>query len=246
MALKWNRVWFQELCRFVPFLLSVCIYFVLAPQSSCPLWMKALLKCLPILFLCTYILTHGINMYTHSKAPKLLAGLLFSAAGDIFRSTSTQLYHFLGDLMFGLTHVFYIWMFGAKPLNLLAGFFLVVVGTIYLLFLNRCLWDQKPFQWAAYLYISLIGTMAWRATAGTLFNQHWSWTKLFATIGGLLFIVSDFTYAVSLYCFPVYNSGMIAATYYTAQMLITLSAVNTQNTMIKNRKESNLPLSKTI
>ncbi|XP_072341856.1 lysoplasmalogenase TMEM86A-like isoform X1 [Scyliorhinus torazame] len=230
---KVNSGAFMELCRFIPFLLSVCIYFVLAPQSSCPLWMKALLKCLPILFLCTYILTHGINMCTHSKAQKLIAGLLFSAAGDIFRTTSTQLYPFQGDAMFGIAHVFYIGMFGAKPLNLLAGFFLVIIGTIYLLFLNRCLWDQKPFQWTAYIYISLIGTMAWRASAGTLFNQHWSWMKLFGTIGGMLFIVSDFTYAVSMYCFPVYNSGLIVATYYIAQMLITLSTVNTENKVIR-------------
>ncbi|GCB74462.1 hypothetical protein scyTo_0003552 [Scyliorhinus torazame] len=97
---------------------------------------------------------------------------LVSTAGDIFRTTSTQLYPFQGDAMFGIAHVFYIGMFGAKPLNLLAGFFLVIIGTIYLLFLNRCLWDQKPFQWTAYIYISLIGTMAWRASAGTLFNQH--------------------------------------------------------------------------
>ncbi|XP_020384635.1 lysoplasmalogenase-like protein TMEM86A [Rhincodon typus] len=243
MAMKWKTVAFQELCRFVPFLLSVCIYFVLAPQSSCPLWVKAFFKCLPILFLCTYILTHEINMYTHNKAQKLLAGLLFSAAGDIFRTTSPQLYHLHGESMFGLAHVFYIWMFGTKPLNLLAGFFLVAVGTIYMLFLNRCLWDQKPFQWAAYIYITLIGTMAWRASAGTLFNQHWSCIKLFATIGGMLFIVSDFTYAVSMYCFPLYNTGIIAATYYTAQMFITLSVVKTKNKVIKNQKKSNLPLS---
>ncbi|XP_041066348.1 lysoplasmalogenase-like protein TMEM86A isoform X1 [Carcharodon carcharias] len=233
MDLKWSTVWFQELCRFIPYLLSVCIYFVLAPQSSCPLWMKALLKCIPILFLCTYILTRGINMCTHSKAQKLIAGLLFSAAGDIFRTTSTQLYHFYGDSMFGLTHVFYIWMFGAEPLNLLAGFYLMAIGTIYLLFLNRCLWDQKPIQWTTYIYISLIGTMAWRASAGALFNQHWSWIKLSGTIGGMLFMVSDFTYAVSMYCFPASNFGLIAATYYAAQMLISLSAVNTKSQVIK-------------
>ncbi|XP_051896848.1 lysoplasmalogenase-like protein TMEM86A isoform X2 [Pristis pectinata] len=226
----------KELFKLAPFLLSVGIYFVLAPQSTCPIWMRAFLKCLPILFLCMYILTLGVNVHMHSKTPKLLAGLLFSAAGDVFRTLSTQLYHIHGNSLFGLAHICYIWMFGLKPLNLLAGLFLVIIGTVYLLFLSRCLRDQKPFQWAAYIYISLIGAMAWRASAGTLFNRNWSWVKLFATIGGMLLVVSDFTSAVSAFCFPVYNSGMITATYYIAQMLITLSAVNTRNTIVRNRK----------
>ncbi|XP_062911362.1 lysoplasmalogenase TMEM86A-like [Mobula hypostoma] len=228
----------KELFKLVPFLLSVCIYFVLVPQSSCPIWLKAFLKCSPILFLCMYILTLGKHVSTHSKAPKLLAGLLLSAAGDIFRTLSAHQYHVHGDSLFGLAHVCYIWMFGLKPFNLLAAFFLVIIGTMYLLFLSRCLWDEnlQPLQWAACIHISLISTVAWRASAETLFHQHWSWVKLFATIGGMLLLVSDFTYAVSAFCFPVYNSEMIVATYYVAQMLITVSAVNSGNTVVKNRK----------
>ncbi|XP_059822673.1 lysoplasmalogenase-like protein TMEM86A isoform X2 [Hypanus sabinus] len=184
-----------------------------------------------------YILTLGEHVSTHSKAPKLLAGLLLSAAGDVFRTLSAHQYHVHGDSLFGLAHVCYIWMFGLKPLNLLAAFFLVIIGTVYLLFLSRCLWEKpQPLQRAAYIYIGLIGTMAWRASAKTLFNQHWSWVKLFATIGGMLLLVSDFTYAVSAFCFPVYNSGLIVATYYVAQMLITVSAVNSGNTVATNRK----------
>ncbi|XP_069774003.1 lysoplasmalogenase TMEM86A-like [Narcine bancroftii] len=239
MDLKCRRVWFQvlnELPRFLPFLLSVCIYFVLAPQSSCPLWIKALLKCLPNLFLCTYIWAPGINMYTQAKARKLLAGLLFSAAGDIFRTLSTQLYHLHSVSMFGLAYVCYIWMFGLKPVNLLAGLYLAIIGAVYLLFLTRCLWDQNSFQWAAFIYIGAGGTMAWRACAGILFIQSWSWLKLSAAIGGLLLVVSDFTYTVSAWCFPVSNSTMIAATYYTGQMLIALSAVNPQKLVGRNKR----------
>ncbi|XP_078284912.1 lysoplasmalogenase TMEM86A-like [Rhinoraja longicauda] len=236
---KWPRDWFQvlkESSSFVPFLLSVFVYFALASQSSCPVWLKAVLKCLPILLLCAYTVTLRIDLHTHSKAPKLLAGLLFSAAGDVLRSLSSQLDHLYGDSMFGLAHICYIWMFGLRPLNLLAGVFLLIIGTVYLLFLSRCLWEHRPIQWAAYIYIGLIGTMVWRASAGALFTRQWSWVKLLATVGGMLLVVSDFTYTVSAFCFPVYHSGLIAATYYVAQMLITISAVHSESAVVKNRK----------
>lgn len=239
MGVKWPRDWFQvlkEISRLAPFLLSVFIYFALASQSSCPVWLRAFLKCLPILLLCAYILTLRIDLHTHSKASKLLAGLLFSAVGDILRSLSSQFHLLHGDSMFGLAHICYIWMFGLKPLNLLAGVFLLAIGAVYLLFLNRCLWEHQPLQWAAYIYIGLIGTMVWRASAGALFNHQWSWVKLFATVGGMLLAVSDFTYTISAFCFPVYHSGMIAATYYLAQILITLSAVYSESAVGKNRK----------
>lgn len=69
--------------------------------------------------------------------------------------------------------------------------------------------------------------MAWRAVAGVqLCNDLWTWTKLSACIGAVLFVVSDMTIAVNKFCFPVPCSRtIIMATYYAAQMLISLSAV---------------------
>eukprot|EP00062_Callorhinchus_milii_P021313 gi/632977897/ref/XP_007905604.1/ PREDICTED: lysoplasmalogenase-like protein TMEM86A [Callorhinchus milii] len=227
----------KELCRLVPFLLSTCVYFIFGLQPSCPLWLQAFVKCVPLLFLCVYTLSHGVKAQAHGSALKLLAGLLSSAVGDVLRTTSGQLYCIDGEAMFGLAYLFYIWMFGLKPLNLLAASFLVAVGTLYLLFLSRCLWDEKPFQWLVYVYSILIGTMCWRASAGMFFTEYWSWVKLFASVGGLLFLVSDFTYAVDSFCFPVHSSGMIAAAYFAAQMFITVSVVNSADKALKNSKQ---------
>ncbi|MGH0144530.1 UNVERIFIED_CONTAM: hypothetical protein FKN15_045627 [Acipenser sinensis] len=54
--------------------------------------------------------------------------------------------------------------------------------------------------------------------------------KLSACLGAMLFMVSDLTIAVNKFCFPVPHSrAIIMATYYAAQMLIALSAVERQD-----------------
>ncbi|KAK9410065.1 lysoplasmalogenase-like TMEM86A [Crotalus adamanteus] len=96
-----------------------------------------------------------------------------------------------------------------------------------------------PFTYLVAVYIALIGFMGWRAMAGVqLCNDLWTWTKLSACIGSVLFMVSDLTIAVNKFCFPVpYSRVIIMATYYAAQMLIALSAVESKDEdVFKKRK----------
>uniref|UniRef100_A0A8D0DP20 lysoplasmalogenase n=1 Tax=Salvator merianae TaxID=96440 RepID=A0A8D0DP20_SALMN len=224
--------------KLVPFFKATCVYFVLWLPTSSPSWFSALIKCLPIFCLWVFLLAHGIHFLTaHRSACGILAGLIFSAIGDAFLIWQEQGYFVHGLLMFGITHILYSSAFGMKPLDLKVGVMMAFVATFSYTFLYSYL--SGPFTYLVAVYIALIGFMGWRAMAGVqLCNDLWTWTKLSACIGSVLFIVSDLTIAVNKFCFPVpYSRVIIMATYYAAQMLIALSAVESRDEEIYKKRK---------
>ncbi|XP_056348075.1 lysoplasmalogenase-like protein TMEM86A [Oenanthe melanoleuca] len=216
--------------KLVPFFKATCVYFVLWLPTSSPSWFSALIKCLPIFCLWVFLLAHGINfLVSHRSASRILAGLIFSAVGDAFLIWQEQGYFIHGLLMFAITHILYSSAFGMKPLDLKAGLLMGLVSSSCYAFLYSYL--SGPFTYLVAVYIALIGFMGWRAVAGVqLCNDLWTWTKLSACVGAMLFMVSDLTIALNEFCFPVpYSRFIIMATYYAAQMLIALSAVETRD-----------------
>ncbi|MBN3277427.1 TM86A protein, partial [Polyodon spathula] len=216
--------------KLVPFLKATCVYFVLWLPTSSPSWFSALIKCLPIFCLWVFLLAHGISFLgAHSSARKILAGLIFSSLGDAFLIWQEQGYFVHGLLMFAISHVLYSSAFGMKPLDLRAGLSIGVLSGLSYALLYSYL--SGPFTYLVAVYIALIGFMGWRALAGVqLCDDLWTWTKLSACLGAMLFMVSDLTIAVNKFCFPVpYSRAIIMATYYAAQMLIALSAVERQD-----------------
>ncbi|GCC30915.1 hypothetical protein chiPu_0009369 [Chiloscyllium punctatum] len=226
--------------KLVPFFKATCVYFVLWLPTSSPSWFSALIKCLPIFCLWVFLLAHGINFLgTRSNARKILAGLIFSALGDAFLIWQEQGYFVHGLLMFAITHILYTSAFGMKPLNPEPGCGVVVICGISYCLLYPYL--SGPFTYLVAVYIALIGFMGWRAIAGVqLFNDLWTWTKLCACLGAVLFMVSDLTIAVNKFCFPVpYSRAIIMATYYAAQMLISLSVVECKDDNDRNVRKMN-------
>ncbi|KAM3609696.1 uncharacterized protein V6R79_018738 [Siganus canaliculatus] len=223
--------------KLVPFFKATCVYFVLWLPTSSPSWFSALIKCLPIFCLWVFLLAHGFSFLgAHSSARKILAGLIFSALGDAFLIWQEQGYFVHGLLMFAITHILYSSAFGMKPLNLSAGLIITAVSSLSYLLLYPYL--SGPFTYLVAVYIGLIGFMGWRAVAGLqLANDLWTWTKLSACLGAVLFMVSDLTIAVNKFCFPVPHSrAIIMATYYAAQMLIALSAVECQDVEVARKR----------
>ena len=131
--------------------------------------------------------------------------------------------------MFAVTHIMYSSAFGMKPLDLKAGLVMALMSSFCYTFLYCYL--SGPFTYLVAVYVALIGCMGWRAMAGMqLCNDLWTWTKLSACIGSVLFMVSDLTIALNKFCFPVpYSRVIIMATYYAAQMRIALSAVESRD-----------------
>ncbi|UYV78902.1 TMEM86A [Cordylochernes scorpioides] len=106
--------------KLVPFFKTVAIYFVLALPRDKPSCLSGLIKCLPILWLCIFVLLHGMSLADkHTYSRRILLGLAWSALGDFLLIWP---WGFIwGMLAFAIAHVFYIWAFGMKPLNHAVG-----------------------------------------------------------------------------------------------------------------------------
>ena len=85
-------------------------------------------------------------------------------------------------------------------------------------------------QYLAPMYLTLICIMGWRAVARVqFFDDLWTWTKMCGCAGALFFMVSDLLIAVDTFKFKVpFSHQLIMVTYYAAQLLISLSVVDSQ------------------
>lgn len=215
--------------KLVPFFKATCVYFVLWLPSSSPSWVSALIKCLPIFCLWLFLLAHGFRfLLAHSSASLIFVGLIFSAVGDAFLIWQDHGYFEYGLLMFAVTHILYASAFGMRPLALRTGLVIAVLSGLCYALLYPGL--SGAFTYLVGVYVALISFMGWRAMAGLrLVGAAWRWTELAAGSGALLFIISDLTIALNKFCFPVpYSRALIMSTYYAAQMLIALSAVESR------------------
>ena len=151
----------------------------------------------------------------------IVAGLLFSLAGDIFLMLPAD--RFLAGLVsFLLAHLCYSSAFGlALPIWSLSWWgapVLFFAGGIYLLL--------HPYLGAMRLpvlfYMATISLMAWLAI--TLFIQRGEGWALAAAVGAILFVVSDAALALNHFRQRFASAQLIVlGTYYLAQWLIALS-----------------------
>jgi len=124
--------------------------------------------------------------------------------------------------------ILYSWAFGLRPFNARLGVFWTAMAALVYSYLYPGL--HGIMTYLVMLYIGLIAMTAWRAVARVqFFGDLWTWTKLCAFAGSLLFIVSDFVIAIDKFRHPVpYSHPIIMVTYYAAQLGITLSVVDSQ------------------
>ncbi|XP_078387986.1 lysoplasmalogenase TMEM86A-like isoform X1 [Cetorhinus maximus] len=212
--------------KLIPFLKTSCIYFVLWLPTSNPSWFSALIKCLPVLCLAFFVLAHGVGLRAFpSYSKKILIGLLFSALGDVFLTWGDQGFFIHGMVMFGISHILYSWAFGLQPLRLWLALLLLALGAAFYTAVYSYL--QGPMVYALAGYILVLGMMSWRAMARAACSPYRrSWGRGCTTAGAVVFIVSDLVLAVDRFCFPLAHArAFVMSTYYTAQMLITLSII---------------------
>ncbi|KAK3102826.1 hypothetical protein FSP39_014223 [Pinctada imbricata] len=213
--------------KLVPFFKTVAIFFVLFGEDDKPgSIVYCIVKCLPVISLMLFVLLNGMNLaeyYRYSR--RVLIGLVFSCVGDICLVWPEK-YFELGILMFAIAQVSYARAFGWRPLKPYHGGAVFLVGSLIFLLLSPTLKGIILYLVAG--YITLIGTMAWRAVARVeLMDDLWTWTKLCGCGGALLFVISDVTIAVNKFAFRVpCEHQIIMLTYYAAQLGITLSVVD--------------------
>lgn len=213
--------------KLVPFFKTTAIFFVLAIPYDNPSWFACLIKCLPILSLCIFVLLHGMSLTEkHSYSRRILTGLIFSCIGDALLTWPS--YFIWGMTFFSLAHIMYIWGFGMRPFNPLAGFTCIFMAMVayYALFPGL----YGAFTCLVPFYITIMTIMVWRAIARVqFFEDLWTWTKLCSCAGGILFAVSDFLVGMKIFYLPAtqpLQQTNIMITYYAAQLGIALSVVD--------------------
>ncbi|XP_013778930.1 lysoplasmalogenase-like protein TMEM86A [Limulus polyphemus] len=213
--------------KLVPFFKTVAIYFVLAIPRENPSWFACLIKCLPVLSLCVFVLLHGISLgEKHAYSRRILAGMIFSCMGDALLIWPCCF--IWGMASFAVGHFMYIWGFGMRPFNPIAGLVCAAMTIIGYYFLFPGLYGA--YAWSVPLYILLLMIMVWRAVARVqLFEDLWTWTKLCSCGGGILFALSDGLIGIRMFhlssSHPFIQTA-IMVTYYAAQLGIALSVVD--------------------
>lgn len=151
----------------------------------------------------------------------IVAGLLFSLAGDIFLMLPQDRF-VAGLVSFLLAHGCYIAAFGSQvawpPLSLWGLPVVVFAVGIYTLLTPHLGKLRLPVL----VYMAVIALMAWLAI--TLFVQQGEAWTLWAAIGAVLFVISDSALALNRFRKPFWSAQLIVlGTYYVAQWLITRS-----------------------
>ncbi|XP_072473218.1 lysoplasmalogenase TMEM86B-like [Notamacropus eugenii] len=195
--------------RLVPFFVSCALYFFLCLPSEEPNWTSALAKCLPVLCLALFV---------RNSAPAgpygqfIWLGLLCSILGDIMTTWPKQF--FFGLVAFAFAHLFYLRAMGWFPIRQI---YLESVAVIFLLYFGLLHSHLPPcLNLPVILYEITLALMLWRALVR---GRN-------AAFGGLLLSISNALLAWDTFVRPLPSGRLlIRVTYYAAQVLLALSAL---------------------
>jgi uncharacterized membrane protein YhhN len=169
-----------------------------------------------ILIIFLAILTKSSNAIAYKTL--IIIALVFCAFGDY-----TLQWFIIGLSCFLVGHVFYFRAFlttNEKTAPPLIWLFLIIYGGIMMLWIGMTLVNANQFilTIAVCIYIIVILTMGWAS---------FKTGSIYASIGAILFIISDSILAINKFVAPIdYSHQLIMLTYYTAQIFITLSIAN--------------------
>jgi uncharacterized membrane protein YhhN len=223
----------------VPFLQTCCIHFVLGFPSNSGTILAAVVKCLPILCLMSYVSYHGFSdkrLCFYNKC--ILTGLAFCCVGDAFLIWQSSKRMFLaGMASFSIGHIVYLIGFGFKPFGLKELVFcLFIILAVFPSVVYPCLKGVMVPAVTFYSFLLLLGS--WRALARfSLKDDEIPWRKIYAAVGTVLFVLSDTVLAVNKFCTPFsFARVIVMSLYYGAQCCIALSAVS--HTLIQEREKA--------
>lgn len=176
----------------------------------------------PLTTICIFLVAFGFR----SPEPRfylfaILAGLVFSLAGDIFLMLPSDRF-IAGLVSFLLAHVAYVCAFASvagRPDSLLAP----ALFGLYGIALLRALWPHLgSLKVPVIVYALALLVMGWQAVEQLL--ETGSQSALLAVVGAVLFILSDSALAWNRFAGPFRAAqAVILGTYFTAQWLIALS-----------------------
>lgn len=152
----------------------------------------------------------------------VVAGLVFSLAGDIFLMLPAR-YFIVGWAAFLMAHLAYIVAFVSDG-GPYRSVWLLLVGLVYGLAILRFLWPYlKRLKLPVTLYMVIMVVMVWQA-AGRV-TQGTGLSGWLAFVGAVLFLISDSILSINRFARPFHSARLIyMSAYYSAQWLIAVSA----------------------
>ncbi|HEY0375362.1 MAG TPA: lysoplasmalogenase [Pyrinomonadaceae bacterium] len=151
----------------------------------------------------------------------IIAGLVFSLAGDIFLMLPGDRF-VPGLVSFLFAHVFYVAAFTYESGGALS-FWTLVPFLLYGCLMLRVLWPHLgKMKLPVLIYMAAILAMGWTAAGRRLLTEQRG--SLLAFLGALLFIASDSALALDKFRGRFRSAQLlILSTYFAAQWLIALS-----------------------
>jgi uncharacterized membrane protein YhhN len=172
----------------------------------------------------TMVLVLGIAVQPSLSTPPsyralVVAGLLFSLAGDVFLMLPSDRF-VAGLASFLVGHLLYIAAFaGAGAFHPLAGLAFLALGAVVYRGLHAHVGELRLPVLA---YVAAIAAMAWLATSRWLAVGQLG--SLLACLGALLFVVSDAALAFDRFVRHFRGAhAVVLGSYFPAQLLIALS-----------------------
>lgn len=197
------------------------------PEHDSPGVAPALVKCMPVLSLISFVFFQGVS---NSYNRKILAGLTLCCIGDallVWQKMYEELF-LLGMLMFAIAMCFYISAFGFRPFGvkqfLFCAFLMVGFHAVFI----PVLLHRTVMLISVTVYICLLALAQWRALAGVSREGGViRWRKVYAAIGITVFVISDCILGISKFIQPIlFHRLLVMSTYYSAQLFISLSVIN--------------------
>lgn len=158
-------------------------------------------------------------------------GLVFSLAGDVFLMLPKRQF-IAGLISFLFAHIAYIIGFNSPPpefqLSYLAGAALIVLiaRQVFVQLSSGFTGENEKLKIPVLIYIIVISVMLLSALI-TLMRVDWIFeAALLASLGAILFYISDSVIAWEKFVHPIKNGRLITMiTYHLAQLFIAFSAV---------------------
>ncbi len=231
----------------------LCVLYVELGLKTRVKLLRLVLKCLPILFLITWILSYMFTAVNsgktevpltskHNESGKvakltpLIWALTFSVIGDGFL-VFPKVFP-IGLLSFGISQCVYIHLFGVTVVTLLdvswlgwATFTLVgLMASTFVFYFHQKIQHvvslPRTILGCVYVYFTLLSLMLWSTLLR--FQVEFDLSSFVGIVGGALFYVSDILIAVTAVWKVqlLHWREMIMITYYSAQFCLALSFLN--------------------
>lgn len=156
----------------------------------------------------------------------IMLALILSLGGDIALISDSKKALMIGLVLFLIAHLIYIanlvYFNGFFGKDIYTALIILIISFIVYRYFYPSLNEMKV---PVALYVFIISFMVWRAIS-TYFGTKFSFLQAsLLGVGAISFYISDMILAVYKFKKPFWGSrGLNLITYYTAQLLITLSA----------------------